>query len=163
MAVLGAIMLEREKLGFVMENIQSPECFYVDAHQKIYAAIRRLVEKGSNVDILTVPEELKKTNDLELAGGAYYVTTLTSSIITAAHVETHVRIIMEKFIQRELIRISGDVINDAYEDSSDVFDLLDKAESGLYEITDKHLRKNFKSLSDVLADTLEEIQAAKGQ
>ena len=119
------------------------------------------MEKGSNVDILTVPEELKKTNDLELVGGAYYVTTLTSNIITAAHVETHVRIIMEKFIQRELIRISGEVINDAYEDSSDVFDLLDKAESGLYEITDKHLRKNFKSLSDVLADTLEEIQAAK--
>lgn len=156
-AVLGASMLEKDTFAQVLEIIQSEECFYVDAHQKIYAAMRRLFDKGTPVDLLTITEELRKTNELELVGGAYYLTRLTMSVMSSAHVEAHSRIVMEKFIQRELIRISGSVIADAYEDSTDVFDLLDKAESGLYEITDKHLRKNFRSLQDVLVRTVNEI------
>ena len=157
-AVLGAAMLEKDTFAQVLEIIQSEECFYVDAHQKIYAAMRRLFDKGTPVDLLTITEELRKTNELELIGGAYYLTRLTMSVLSSAHVESHARIVMEKFIQRELIRISGSVISDAYEDSTDVFDLLDKAESGLYEITDKHLRKNFKSLNEVLIRTVNEIE-----
>lgn len=160
-AVLGAIMLEKEKLAEVLEIIQTPEAFYVDANQKIYAAIRSLFDKGAPVDLLTVTEELRKNNELELVGGAYYITSLTMNVVTAAHVEAHARLVMEKFIQRELIRISSSVISDAYEDSTDVFDLLDKAESHLYEITDKHLRKNFKSLKEVLLTTIQEIEQAK--
>ena len=85
------------------------------------------------------------------------------NVVSSAHVETHARLVMEKFIQRELIRISGNIIGKAYEDSSDVFDLLDEAESSLYEITDKHLRNNFKSLTEVLATTLIEIEEAKNK
>jgi replicative DNA helicase len=162
-AVLGAVMLEKDKLAEVLEIIQSDDCFYVDAHRKIYAAVRRLFDKGSPVDLLTVTEELRKSNELEIVGGAYYLTRLTMSVVSSAHVEAHARIVMEKFIQRELIRISGEVIADAYEDSTDVFDLLDKAESGLYEITDKHLRKNFMSLSEVLVRTVQEIEEAKNK
>jgi replicative DNA helicase len=162
-AVLGAIMLEKDKLAEVLEIIQSEDCFYVDANQKIYASIRRLFDKGMPVDLLTVTEELRKSNELDIVGGAYYLTRLTMSIVSSAHVEAHARIVMEKFIQRELIRISGLVISDAYEDSTDVFDLLDKAESNLYEITDKHLRKNFKSLKEVLVKTVHEIEEAKNK
>jgi len=162
-AVLGAVMLEKDKLAEVLEIIQSEDCFYVDAHQKIYASIRRLFDKGSPVDLLTVTEELRKSNELELVGGAYFITRLTMSVVSSAHVEAHARIVMEKFIQRELIRISGNVISEAYEDSTDVFDLLDKAESGLYEITDKHLRKNFKSLREVMVQTVQEIEDAKNK
>ena len=162
-AVLGAVMLEKDKLAEVLEIIQSEDCFYVDAHQKIYAAIRRLFDKGMPVDLLTVTEELRKNNELEIVGGAFYVTRLTMNVVSSAHVEAHARIVMEKFIQRELIRISGQVIGDAYEDSTDVFDLLDKAESNLYEITDKHLRKNFKSLKDVLVSTIQEIEENKNK
>jgi len=162
-AVLGAVMLEKDKLAEVLEIIQSEDCFYVDAHQKIYAAIRRLFDKGQPVDLLTVTDELRKSSELEIVGGAYYITRLTMSVLSSAHVEAHARIIMEKFIQRELIRISGLVISDAYEDSTDVFDLLDKAESNLYEITDKHLRKNFKSLKEVLVRTVHEIEEAKNK
>lgn len=162
-AVLGAIMLEKDKLAEVLEIIQSEDCFYVDAHQKIYAGIRRLFDKGMPVDLLTVTEELRKSDELEIVGGAYYLTRLTMSVVSSAHVEAHARIVMEKFIQRELIRISGQVIGDAYEDSTDVFDLLDKAESNLYEITDKHLRKNFKSLKEVLVKTVHEIEEAKNK
>ncbi|MEZ5016260.1 MAG: replicative DNA helicase [Flavipsychrobacter sp.] len=162
-AVLGAVMLEKDKLAEVLEIIQSADCFYVDAHQKIYAAIRRLFDKGMPVDLLTVTEELRKSNELEIVGGAYYITKLTMSVVSSAHVEAHARIVMEKFIQRELIRISSQVIGEAYEDSTDVFDLLDKAESNLYEITDKHLRKNFSSLKDVLVRTVHEIEEAKNR
>lgn len=157
-AVLGASMLEKDTFAQVLEIIQSEECFYMDAHQKIYAAMRRLFDNGTPVDLLTITEELRKSNELEIIGGAYYLTRLTMSVLSSAHVEAHARIVMEKFIQRELIRISGSVIGEAYEDSTDVFDLLDKAESGLYEITDKHLRKNFKSLHDVLRITMQEIE-----
>ncbi len=162
-AVLGAVMLEKDKLAEVLEIIQSEDCFYVDAHQKIYAAIRRLFDKGTPVDLLTVTEELKKSNELEIVGGAYYLTRLTMSVVSSAHVEAHARIVMEKFVQRELIRLSGQIIADAYEDSTDVFDLLDKAESNLYEITDKHLRKNFKSLKEVMVRTIQEIEEAKNK
>jgi replicative DNA helicase len=160
-AVLGAMMLEKDKMAEVLEIIQSPDCFYVNAHQKIYASVRSLFDKGMPVDLLTVTEELRKTGELELVGGAYFLTKLTMNVVSSAHVEAHARIVMEKFIQRELIRISGEVISSAYEDSTDVFDLLDQAETGLYEITDKHLRKNFKSLTEVLVETVKEIEAAK--
>ena len=162
-AVLGAVMLEKDKLAEVLEIIQSENCFYVDANQKIYAAIRRLFDKGMPVDLLTVTEELRKSGELEIIGGAYYLTRLTMSVVSSAHVEAHARIVMEKFIQRELISISGQIIGEAYEDSTDVFDLLDKAESNLYEITDKHLRKNFKSLKEVLVKTVHEIEEAKNK
>lgn len=160
-AVLGACMLEKDTFAQVLEIIQSEDCFYMDAHQKIYSAMRRLFDKGTPVDLLTITEELRRSSELEIVGGAYYLTRLTMSVLSSAHVEAHSRLIMEKFIQRELIRISGSVISEAYEDSTDVFDLLDKAESGLYEITDKHLRKNFKSLQDVLVRTMNEIDETR--
>jgi replicative DNA helicase len=157
-AVLGASMLEKDTFAQVLEIIQSEDCFYVDAHQKIYSAMRRLFDKGTPVDLLTITEELRRTNELEIVGGAYFLTRLTTSVLSSAHVDAHARLVMEKFIQRELIRISGAVISEAYEDSTDVFDLLDKAESGLYEITEKHLRKNFKSLQEVIVSTVKEIE-----
>ncbi|MEZ5045367.1 MAG: replicative DNA helicase [Chitinophagaceae bacterium] len=157
-AVLGAIMLEPQKLAEVLEIIQSPTCFYSDANQRIYAAIRRLFDQGSRIDFMTVCEDLRKNSELEMVGGSYYVTSLTRDIVSSANIEEHARIVMQKYIMRELIRMSGDVINEAYEDSSDVFDLLDKAETNLYEITDKHLRKNFMGINSILARTIHEIE-----
>src|SRR5690606_36337335 len=123
----------KDKLSDVLEVLPSPECFYVDAHQRIFAAIKRLPEKGQVVDLLTVTEELRRTDELELVGGAYFLTKLTMSVVTSAHVIAHARIVMETYIQRELIRICGEMMGSAYEDKTDVFDLLDKAESDLFE------------------------------
>lgn len=162
-AVLGAIMLETDKLAETLEIIQATDCFYVEAHQKIYACIRNLFDKGIPVDLLTVSEELRKNDELELVGGAYYLTKLTMNVVSSANVEHHARIIMEKFIMRELIRNSSDIIGSAYDASTDVFDLLDTAETRLYDITDKHLRKNFISLKEVLVKTVKEIEEAKNK
>src|ERR1043165_1801755 len=156
-AVLGAIMLEKNAFDTVVE-ILKPECFYVEAHQLIYRAMQSLSNKSQPIDILTVAEELKSKEELEMIGGAYYVTKLTNAVVSSAHIEAHARIILQKFIQRELIRISGEIIGDAYEDSADVFDLLDDAESKLFEITNNHLRKNFDTIDSVLVKTIQRIE-----
>ena len=150
-AVLGAIMLEKSAFDTVVE-ILKPECFYVEAHQRIYSAMQSLSNKSQPIDILTVAEELRFKEELEMIGGAYYVTKLTNAVVSSAN------IILQKFIQRELIRISGEIIGDAYEDSTDVFDLLDDAESKLFEITNNHLRKNFDTIDSVLVKTIQRIE-----
>jgi replicative DNA helicase len=156
-AVLGAIMLEKSAFDTVVE-ILKPECFYLEGHQRIYRAMQGLAQKSQPIDILTVVEELKTREELEIVGGPYYVTRLTNAVVSSANIETHSRIILQKFIQRELIRISGEIIGDAYEDSTDVFDLLDDAESKLFEITNNHLRKNFDSIDSVLVKTIQRIE-----
>ncbi len=156
-AVLGAIMLEKSAFDTVIEVLK-PECFYVEAHQRIYQAMQGLANKSQPIDILTVAEELRFREELEVVGGAYYVSKLTNSVVSAANIEAHARIILQKFIQRELIRISGEIIGDAYEDSTDVFDLLDDAESKLFEITNNHLRKNFDTIDSILVKTIQRIE-----
>src|SRR6187200_2668417 len=156
-AVLGAIMLEKNAFDVVIE-ILKPECFYVDAHQRIYRAMQGLAQKNKPIDILTVVEELKTREELDIVGGPYYVTKLTNSVVSSSHIEAHARIILQKFIQRELIRISGEIIGDAYEDSTDVFDMLDDAETKLFEITNNHLRKNFDTIDTVLVKTVQRIE-----
>jgi replicative DNA helicase len=162
-AVLGAILLEKDKLSDVLEVLTSAECFYVDAHQRIFSAIRRLPEKGQVVDLLTVTEELRRSDELELVGGAYFLTKLTMSVVSSAHVISHARIVMEKYIQRELIKICGEMLTNAYEDKMDVFDLLDKAESDMFEISNNFLRKNYSSMQDIIVETIEQISQAREQ
>jgi len=156
-AVLGAIMLEKGAFDTVVE-ILKPECFYVDAHQRIFKAMKNLANKSQPIDILTVVEELKMQEELDVIGGPYYVTKLTNAVVSAANIEAHSRIILQKFIQRELIRISGEIISDAYEDSTDVFDLLDQAESKMYEVTSKHLKNNYESIDAALVKAIQRIE-----
>src|SRR5258705_7181893 len=156
-AVLGAIMLEKAAFDTVIE-ILKPECFYVDANQKIFRAMQGLAIKSLPIDLLTVVEELKFREELDLVGGPYFVTKLTNAVVSSANIDAHSRIVLQKFIQRELIRISGEIIGDAYEDSTDVFDLLDDAETKLFEITNNHLRKNFDTIDSVLVKTIQRIE-----
>lgn len=156
-AVIGAIMLEKAAFDQVVEIIK-PECFYVDAHQRIFRAMQALATKSQPIDILTVVEELRFREELDIVGGPYYVTKLTNAVVSSANIEAHARIVLQKFIQRELIRISGEIISDAYEESADVFDLLDQAESRIYEVTSTHLRNNYETIDAVLVNTIKRIE-----
>ena len=156
-AVLGAVMLEKGAFDVIVE-ILKPGCFYVEAHQLIFSTMQSLANKSQPIDILTVVEELRTKEELDTVGGAYYLTRLTNAVVSSANIEAHARIILQKFIQRELIRVSGEIINDAFEDSTDVFDLLDDAESKLYEITNNNLRKNFETIDSVLVNTIKRIE-----
>jgi replicative DNA helicase len=155
-AVLGAILIEKDAISYV-SDILKPESFYVDAHATIYKAIQNLFARSQPIDLLTIAEELRKNAQLENVGGAYYLSELTNKIGSSANVEFHARIIIQKFIQRELIRISNDIIKDAYEDTTDVFDLLDTAEKRIYEITDKNLRNSTQGIGQLVSKSVMQI------
>jgi replicative DNA helicase len=159
-AVLGAIMLEKDALAAIIDVIR-PEAFYKDAHQIIFTAITRLFAKGEPIDILTVTNELKFTGELETAGGPFYIAQLTNRIASSANTEFHARIILQKFIQRELIRISSEIIRDAYEDTTDVFQLLDKAENQLFSVGENNLRRNYLDMQSLIRDAVKRIETAK--
>lgn len=159
-AVLGAIMLEREAVNDVIDILKS-ETFYKEAHQKIFIAIQDLFQDSEPIDILTVTAKLRKKGDLEFVGGAYYISYLTNRVASSANIVFHSRIISQKHIQRELIRISSETIKAAYEESSDVFELLDKAERDLFSVAQGNIRKDYDSMGDVLKLAIENIEAAK--
>ncbi len=159
-AVLGAMMLESDRLAEVIE-ILKPDVFYKVHNQIIFAAIQRLFGHNEPVDILTVTEELRKSGELEIVGGPYYITMLTNRIASAANIEFHSRIILQKFIQRELIRVSSDIIREAYEDTTDVFDLLDKAENGLFSISESSIGKSYMDMQSIIKEAIKEIAAGR--
>jgi replicative DNA helicase len=158
-AVLGAMMLEQYAINKVIDILQ-PEMFYKQAHQHIYEAIKQLFGKSEPVDILTVNQELSKEGVLDIVGGSYYIMQLTNRIASGANIEFHARIIQQKFIQRELIRISSDIIKDAFEETTDVLDLLDKAESNLFTIAENNLRRSAVNMEDVIKDAIHNIEEA---
>ncbi|HTN22314.1 MAG TPA: replicative DNA helicase [Pelobium sp.] len=161
-AVLGALMLEKDALSAVID-ILKPEVFYKDAHQKIFQAIQTLFTASSPVDILTVSAQLRQQGELELIGGAFYITELTNRVASAANIEYHARIISQKFIQRELIRISTDIINQSYEDTSDVFELLDYAEKNLFDIAQNNLRRDSRKMDDIVKESLKMLESLRGK
>lgn len=161
-AVLGALMLEKEAVNAVIE-ILKPESFYKPNHQKIFATVLEMFGENLPIDILTVTNALKQKGELEMVGGPYYITQLTNRVASAANVEFHARIISQKYIQRELIRISAGIIKDAYDDTVDVFTLLDSAESGLFSVTQGNIKKNYDSMSELIRVAIKQIESAKGQ
>jgi len=159
-AVLGALMLEKDAVSAVID-ILIPKVFYKDAHQRIFSAISRLFGKSEPIDILTVTNELKSSGELDMVGGPYYITMLTSRIASAANVEYHARIIQQKHIQRDLIHISSEIIKEAYEDTTDVFSLLDKAEQNLFSVSETNLRRNFEDMPSLVRQAIVDIEMAK--
>ena len=161
-AVLGALMLDREALPMVMDILR-PESFYLEAHQLIYRAIIRLFERSNPVDLLTVTEEIRKSGDLDKIGGGYYLVELSHRVASAANIEYHARIIAQKHIQRELISVSTRTIRDAYEDTTDVFTLLDDAEKGLFGITQNNLSRSYESMGTLSSKVLKQIEELSGK
>lgn len=158
--VLGALMLERDALSNVID-ILHVESFYTESHQSIFEAIVDLFNNSEPVDIQTVTHQLRKNGKLDFVGGAYYVAQLTSKVNSAANIETHARIIAEQSIKRELLRIASNIQLDAYEDTMDVFQLLDRTEQSLFEVSDAHVRKNYDKMSSLLFRAIEEIGIRK--
>lgn len=159
-AILGAIMLERNALDVVLELL-TPEVFYKDTHQMVFRAMIALNNKSQPIDILTVSEHLRSTGELEAVGGSYYITTLTNAVVSSANIETHARIVYQKFIQRELIHLGSLLINDGYEDLGDVFEMIDEAEKALFAVTNSLHKKNYVSVDGLLVKAITEINAIR--
>jgi len=159
-AVLGALMLEKDALTAVIDKLK-PDNFYKESHQRIFESICDLFQRAEPTDYLTVINELKSNGQLEFVGGPYYITQLTAKVASTANTEYHAHIILQKFIQRELIRISSGIIEDAYEDTTDVFDLLDNAESNLFEVAEGTIRGAPDEMKNLMGDAIKQIEAAK--
>ena len=159
-AILGACMLERSAFDRACETLQA-ECFYLDAHQQIFRAMDTLSKKSQAIDCLTVVEELRKMEKLEWVGGPYYVEKLTGSVVSGANIHTHAMIIKQKFMQREMIRISGETISASYEDSADVFDIMEAHEKALTELTTGNAAKSFTAQDEALVESIKRIEALR--
>jgi len=158
-AVLGAIMLEKDAIIAVMDLI-STDSFYKEGHQKIYKAVLDLSQELQPIDILTVTEELRKRNELDIVGGPFYITQLASKVSSAAHIEYHARIIAQKHIQRELIRVSTEIQSRAYDDTIDVNDLIDFSESELFKVAEGNIKKETSKINVIIEEALTQIEDA---
>src|SRR5690348_6586409 len=158
--VLGALMLEKSALNAVVEFLK-PEHFYTEVHKEIYTAIIDLFKSSEPVDMRTVVNQLRKQGKIELVGGAYYIAELTSKVSSAANIEYHARVIIEMAIKRDLIQIASQIHHDAYEDVTDVFELLDKTEQSIFQISDSNLKKNYDNMRNLMTRAIQELQVLK--
>lgn len=156
-AVLGAIMLEKDAIISVADLV-TPESFYKEVHQIIYRSILDLSRDLQPIDLLTVTEALRKTNQLDAIGGPYFLTQLTNKVASAAHIEFHARIITQKYIQRELIRIASEVQEKAFDNSLDVDDLIDFAERQIFEVAMGNVKKETQKIDTVIDQALKRIE-----
>ena len=158
-AVLGAIMLEKEAVITILD-ILKPESFYKDAHRKIFKAVSDLSTREYPVDLYTVTEELRAHNELESAGGPVYLSQLTSKVVSAANVDYHARIVAQKYIQRELIRVSTEIQTRAFDDTWDVTELLDYSENELFQIAEGNIKREVSPINMVIKEAIKEIEEA---
>jgi replicative DNA helicase len=157
-SVLGGMLIEKEAVPKAIEFL-SAESFYLKEHRLIFEAMVSLFDSGEPIDTVTIYEELKKREQLEEVGGAVYLSKLSQNISSAANIEYHAKIILEKQILRGLITSSHEIARSAYEGTQDAFDILDDAERKIFEITEKHLKKSFLGMDRAVRDAMEYIEA----
>ncbi len=160
--VIGAFLIDKKGLDHSIDLL-NPEVFYDPRHAVIFAAITKLFEANQPVDLMTVIQELKKEEKLNQAGGDQYIIELTLGVSSSAHIEYHVRVILEKYILRSLINVSANVIDSSYKESTDVFHLLDKAEQSFFEITNGTIKKGFDTANTLVKQALETIEALRNK
>ncbi len=151
------MMIDKRGVDEVIDVLHA-EVFYKKENQLIFESIFQLFKEGLPIDLLTVSARLKKDKNLEIIGGDYYLIQLTQKVSSSAHIEFHARIIIQKYIQRSLIKISNEIIEDSYDETTDVFDLLDTAESKLYEITQGNIKKSTISAQDLVLEAKKKIE-----
>ncbi|MBE7652409.1 replicative DNA helicase [Tenacibaculum finnmarkense] len=161
-AVLGAMMIDKKGIDEVID-ILAPESFYDKRHQEVYQAIYTLFQNSEPIDLLSVSNQLKKTGKLAIAGGDFFLIGLTQKVASSAHIEFHSRIILEKYIQRRLITISSEIIENSYNETVDVFDLLDEAEGKLFEVTQGNLKKGAERADSLVQQSINRIQEISGK
>ena len=159
-SVLGAIMIDEDALINTIDRLR-PEHFYKEENKEIFNAIYSLNAEGSDVDIMTVSEKLKKRGMFEAVGGSYKLSTLIERVASAAHVETYVKMLAEKYIQRELIRVSTQTLSNAYRETADILELLDETESNFLAINDSNFNSAEKDMSSLSELVIREIETAQ--
>ncbi len=160
-AVLGAFMLDANSFASVV-GILKPEHFYVEANRLIFEAMQSLNGKMAQIDMLSVREELRALGTFEQVGGDYYIAQLTSKVGSAVNVEYHARIIFQKYLQRKLIEVGGNMITKGYDDTKDVEELMQEAEGELFDLSNGSLRKDAIQVEPIVKEAIDQmLEAAK--
>ena len=157
-AVLGALLLDGDSLMRIQELLK-PEYFFDEKNKYVFLAIQSLFDKNDPVDLLTVIEKLRSQEKIDFVGGEFYISELTMKVTSSANIEYHTHIILEKYIQRELIKICGETIRDAYEASADSFRLLDDTERRIYEIKNQGMKRSYTGIDSLVAKALKQIES----
>lgn len=157
-AVLGALMVEPKVVPDVLDSLNA-NCFYVEAHRKIFQAISALAMAHEAIDYLTITEQLKKTNELEEIGGFHYLIELSQRVGSAVHIDNHIKILLQRYIQRELITISSGIQRDAFNDSIPVDDLMQTAQEKLFTLAQNNMKRDTLPISDVIKEAISDIEA----
>lgn len=158
--VIGTFLIDKKGLDHSIDLL-TPEVFYDPRHQVIFSTILKLYEGNHPVDLMTIIQDLKKEEKLGQAGGDHYIIDLTMGVSSSAHIEYHVRVILEKYILRSLINVSANVIDSSYKESTDVFELLDKAEQSFFEITNGTIKKGFDTANSLVKQAIDTIKSLK--
>ncbi|MBP3538075.1 MAG: replicative DNA helicase [Muribaculaceae bacterium] len=158
-AVLGALMLEKDAFAVVCDLLK-PESFYEPRHVAVYEAIQSLGLSEEPIDMITVTNRLRSDGKLEKIGGPGFIASLTMNVVSAAHIETHARIVAQKYLARQLITFASQIENGAFDESNDVEDLLQDAESKLFEISQHNLKRDVIQINPLLTKAVEQMQIA---
>lgn len=153
------MMVDSDAFSVVSELLK-PETFYEPRHQKIYEAIRNMNMDERPVDIMTLNDELSKMGEIDKVGGVDYLMEISSQVASAAHVESHARILAEKYMQRQLIHFAGDIETKAYDSSVDVDELMQQAEGSLFQISQNNMKQDFTQVAPVVKNAVEILQRA---
>ena len=156
-SLLGAVLIDEEVLADAAE-ITHPSDFYDKNHGLIFAGMMRLFEKHKPVDLLTLTDELKRKDELELVGGSAYLTELTNYVPTAAHASAYAEMIAQAAVRRRLIKASGDISELGYDESTTTQELLEKAEAELFSVSDQSTKQDLVSLESILTDSFDRIE-----
>ena len=156
-AVLGAMLLEQTAVDLAMEDL-TPNCFYDPRHKMIFEAISHLVTDHTSVDIITTANKLKQEGNLEAVGGAVVLTELSQKVGSAAHIEYYIKILKQKSIQRELITASYDILHQAYDESVNVDDLIDNAQTKIFDAIQNNLKKEVQDIGALINEAMGDIQ-----
>ncbi len=157
-SILGAMLLDERAIPKAIEVLKS-ECFYDKRNRMIFDAMLSLYDANEPIDNISLYEELKKEGKIEEIGGAVYLSKLTQDISSAANIDYHARVVLEKWILRQLISSSMEIAGSAYQGNEDVFDLLDAAEARLFQISEQGIKESFKSMDKAVKEALELIEA----
>ncbi|MBI2430260.1 MAG: replicative DNA helicase [Ignavibacteriales bacterium] len=161
MSVIGAMLLDKEAISRTLE-ILDETAFYKPAHTLIFNAIISLFEKNEAADSITVVEELRRMGKLDSVGGPLYISDLTMRVTSAANVEYHAKIVLEKALLRNLISASTEITSRAFNEQDDALDLLDEAENKIFQISEKRMKKSFIPMKEAVFSTMEMLESIHG-
>ncbi len=161
-SVIGAMLVDKRGVDEVIDILEADH-FYLSEHKEIYAAITELFQHGEPIDILTVSNLLRERGTLKQVGGEYYLVTLSNIVATAANIEYYARVILQMFVKRRLIEISGEVAEQAFDDETDVLNLLDETEKKIFEVSQGSLKKGTLGIDSLIADVKKQLEDLSGQ